>query len=622
LNKEIPLRAEPLCILRDCTREYVTEDGFLPPVPGAIFSVAELVDYLHAAARRRPHALRMDLPDDYRAWIHIGGPLGAIHLSRVYLRQPMPANPPSAWIAMPDRPLPPSTFVSFLNEGSQAEDDIGGDQLLPVEEVIRIATYLAEHRALPATHGWVRYHGNGSCTYLAKTPAPAAGQAPVPTVAAEPFSARGETLYDDDSYLRAIRAHPDDRQLRRLYADWLGAFEPRRTELIRVCEAMRDVSVWSDRYWELKARRNELWEQCPLDWLEATGYDGGYYDPVFRDGVPDGCRERWRLIREFTERWHGISVPDVGGQRAKIAQVEEQLGVELPASLREYVAYIHDLADSSLPHDPRRYNTLFHSAYSVIHLLSRYPAVSLIHFTLDSSVLGIARADLTTADPPTYCFDEVVDENGVSYSPPSSRSPRPPTLFAPSLSLSIFRNLFIQLPTAGDMEARGADLDDWLPRLAFDFPIHARFDDTHIFETNELLVLISRRGNDHLVEAIVRRHIPAESVPGYLFGGTGENIGSAGMLTPERYRRKQDARPLLDAVPQPECWDRVPDPAHFDLQTYRAWVRYSGFYPLWLSILRRREAERDAAKRDGGPGVGPPPQRDLSPSQGNDDIPF
>jgi uncharacterized protein (TIGR02996 family) len=615
------MRAEPLCILWDCTIEHVTDEGLLPPNPGAISSISKLAEYLHAAAARPPHALRMDLPGDYRAWIHIGGPLGAVHVTKVYLRQPMPANPPGGWIAMPDRPLPMSEFVSFLTDGSHGADDIDGDQLHPVADVIRIATYLAKHRALSPTHAWVQHRGNGSCTYVAKAPAskaPAskalASEASVPTVPAEPFCPKGQLLRDNESYLGAIRAHPDDRQLRRLYADWLEALEPRRTELIRVCEAMRDVPVWSDRYWELKARRNELWQQCPLDWLEATGYDGSNYDPIFRDGVPEACGERWRLIREFTERWHGIAVPDIGGQRTQVAQAEEQLGWARPESLGEFVAYVHDIADSSPPHDPRSYNTLFHSAYSMLHHLHRHMAVSLIHFTLDSGVLGVAREDLAAADPRTFFFEEVIDDNGTSLPPPSSRPPRPPAFHAPSLSLSIFQNLFIQLPTAGDMEARGVDPEDWLPRLAADFPIHAQFDNAHVFETNEMLVLVSRRGDEHLVEAIVRRHIPAESIPAYLFGGSSENTGSAGMLTPDCYRQK-----LNSGGEQPA--DHAPDPDRFDLQTYQAWVRYAGRYPLWMSILHRRKAEQGVTQHS-GLATDRPQRLDIPGSQGDDDIPF
>src|SRR5262245_56433541 len=260
---------------------------------------------------------------------------------------------------------------------------------------------------------------------------------------------------EEQGFVEAIASNPNDDGLRLIYADWLEERGDPRGELVRVCQAMRGVPVWSDRYWELKARRNELWVRCPLEWLEATGYDGSYYDPVFRDGVPDGWRQRWRLLREFTERWHGIEVPDGGGRRAEVRQAEERLGLELPPSLREYVAYAHDLGDSSLAHDPRRYNTLFHSACYLLSRLHRHPAVSLIYYTLDNGVLGVANEDLGDADPRTYFFDEALDDNGAFIPPPASRPHRSPIVFAPSVSLSILQNLFIELPTAGSMEARG-----------------------------------------------------------------------------------------------------------------------------------------------------------------------
>src|SRR3954468_15073383 len=149
----------------------------------------------------------------------------------------------------------------------------------------------------------------------------------------------------EEDFLGAIQATPGDTALRLAYADWLEERGDPRHELVRVCEAMRAVPVWSDQYWGLKARRNELWTSFPFGWLEATGYDGSYYDPVFRDGVPEGWRERWRLVREFTERWHGVAVPDVGGWRPEVRQTEDRLGLALPPSVREYVAYAHDLGE-------------------------------------------------------------------------------------------------------------------------------------------------------------------------------------------------------------------------------------------------------------------------------------
>jgi uncharacterized protein (TIGR02996 family) len=422
---------------------------------------------------------------------------------------------------------------------------------------------------------------------------------------------------DEDAFLAAIRTAPGNRTTRLIYADWLEERNDPRHELVRVCEAMREVPVWSDRYWELKARRNELWLRCPIEWLEATGYDGSSYDSVFRDGVPAGWRERWRLIREFTERWHGIDVPDAGGRQHEVRQAEEQLGVEMPPSLREYVAYAHDVGVAKPPaHDSFNSLMLFHCAYYQLDHLNSHPAVSLIHNTLSGDCLGVAHEDLNDADPPTYYFsaryanDVEYDPSGVPYFPDLER----PVFCDPSLSLSIFRNLFIELPTAGSMEITVASADDLLARLAADFPIHASFEDADVYETDEVLVLVGGPRSWHgghlarRVEVIVRRPIRVESVPDYLFGTDDRNTSSTGMLGPAWFRRQQEEELSRPGVRQP---------------------------PRWTSVLRRREEERsrETGSRQPGevnpylstnplpPGAQPPPP-DLPGYEGDDAIPF
>jgi uncharacterized protein (TIGR02996 family) len=423
---------------------------------------------------------------------------------------------------------------------------------------------------------------------------------------------------DEEGFLAAIAAEPNDDGLRLIYADWLEERGDARGELVRVCQAMRAVPVWSDRYWELKACRNELWVRCPLEWLEATGYDGGYYDPVFRDGVPDGWRERWRLIREFTERWRGADVPDVGGRQKEVRHAEERLRLELPPSLREYVAYAHDLGEpGTRTGDPRYSPTLFHCAYYQLDRLRFHPAVGLINFTLDDSCLGVALEDLDDPDPPTSFFAEAYEDNveydssGVPFFPGS----RTPTFCSTSLSLSIFRNLFVELPTAGSMVTTLVSPDDVLARLAEDFPIHARFDDVDVYETGELLVMVGgatgRSGGrpERRLKAIARRPIPIESVPGYLFGTDDRGTISSGMLGPAWFRRRQEE------------------------EQRRARVAQS---PRWVSVLRRREAERPPGKEVRSAGVGgssldvarpprggqPPGPREVPRSDGGDDVPF
>lgn len=425
---------------------------------------------------------------------------------------------------------------------------------------------------------------------------------------------------DEADFLCALAANPRDRGLRLQYADWLlDHRDPLRAELVQVCEAMRGVPVWSDDYWALKARRNELWEQVPLEWLEATGYDGGDYDPVFRSGVPDGVQERWRLLREFTERWHGVPLPDAGGRHTEVHETEERLGRTLPPSLREFIAYVHDLAAASPRHDPRLYNTIFHCASFLLFPLQRHAAVSLIHFTLDCSILGIADDDLAHPDPPTTFFDEVLEADG-SYVPPRDPRPlEPPHVMEPRLSLSVFKDLFLQLPTAGGSEARGIDPDEWLPRLAADFPIHARFDHADVFERDEVLVLVRPLGEPacgpghYFAETIVRRPIPLDSVPRYLRGGP-PNMGSSGMLMPEIARRQLSAEERFR-------FESPSRPGPPDLGTYAGWLRDAGRPLAWVSGLRQRDLDRRLAETTGRgePPISPPPAPDF-PS--DDGMPF
>jgi uncharacterized protein (TIGR02996 family) len=213
----------------------------------------------------------------------------------------------------------------------------------------------------------------------------------------------------EETFLQAIRQSPGDAATRLVYADWLednGHAE--RAELVHVAESMREMAVFTDDYWHLKSRRNELRKQCPPDWLAATGYDGSRYDPVLRHGLPDDWKGRWRLVREFTERWYGIHLGDVGGRQEEIRAEEERLGRPLPPSVREYVAYALDL-------DPLMDVGI---VYYDLHLqpVDGHPALSIMRerSMAHSSVLGlplwqsslwaVPDEDLGVDDPAVRCY--------------------------------------------------------------------------------------------------------------------------------------------------------------------------------------------------------------------------
>jgi uncharacterized protein (TIGR02996 family) len=123
-------------------------------------------------------------------------------------------------------------------------------------------------------------------------------------------------MSQEKAFLKSISASSSDRTPRLVYADWLEERGDRRAELIRVEKEMRQVPIYSDRYWQLKPQRNKLGGRTDQKWLQTMKY-GTDYEPVFPE-VPAGWEERWRLLREFTERWHGIPMPDAGGRATDI----------------------------------------------------------------------------------------------------------------------------------------------------------------------------------------------------------------------------------------------------------------------------------------------------------------
>lgn len=214
----------------------------------------------------------------------------------------------------------------------------------------------------------------------------------------------------DDPFLAEIATDPNDRTVRLIYADWLEERNDPRHELVRVCERMRQVPVYSDEYWRLKARRNELRAGCPSNWLAATGYDGSDYDPIFRDGVPEEWKGRWRVVREFTERWHGTPMADVGGRLDEIRAAEGRLGVMLPPSVQEYVAYAYDV----FPQPDCR--IVLRDGY-VMERMPDHPAISLLIQGEGDVQWAVQLADLGDHDPlvHTYIWDSEYDGSDETY---------------------------------------------------------------------------------------------------------------------------------------------------------------------------------------------------------------
>jgi uncharacterized protein (TIGR02996 family) len=141
---------------------------------------------------------------------------------------------------------------------------------------------------------------------------------------------------DDAAFVAATQATPPDDDSRLVYADWLEDRSDPRGEFIRVQAEMADLPVYSDRYVNLKKRRRALQAQVDADWCRAMGYVPRHR-PLFTR-LPQPRVERWRLVEEFIDVWHGPLEANDGYSEAELMAAEKRLGLRLPAALREWYA--------------------------------------------------------------------------------------------------------------------------------------------------------------------------------------------------------------------------------------------------------------------------------------------
>src|SRR5688572_13736068 len=78
-----------------------------------------------------------------------------------------------------------------------------------------------------------------------------------------------EVTMNDDGFLQALLAKPDDRTTRLIYADWLDERDDPRGEFLRVELQMLDTKPTDRRRAELRRRLDQLRLDIAPDWLAA-----------------------------------------------------------------------------------------------------------------------------------------------------------------------------------------------------------------------------------------------------------------------------------------------------------------------------------------------------------------
>lgn len=347
----------------------------------------------------------------------------------------------------------------------------------------------------------------------------------------------------DAGFLAAIAADPHDRLPRLVYADWLDERGDARGELIRLEEETRERVAWDETLWRLKPRRNELRGQTDADWLKAMGY-GQTCEPLFRgQPFPTDVRDAWRLIREAHERWTGEPMPDVGGHADKIEETEKRLGLTLPASVREYIAFAHDLNRGNT----REWMAVYRDPYTMRPVPGN-TALSLILQSEGDVHWAVRFEEMHRPDPPVYTYLWGEDENGEL-----SEEVFVPEQAEPSLSVSHFLFWYAHgygSDAAGSMSVGVRDVKRVRAQLRETFPFARSDGNAEHYEATNISVTFSvpdRYDPGHL-NVKLSRPLSRDHVPAFLLEMCGNGGAFSGVFAEELERRSP--RPFHTSAPQ------------------------------------------------------------------------
>ena len=119
------------------------------------------------------------------------------------------------------------------------------------------------------------------------------------------------------------------------------------------------------------------------------------YQPCLFD-VADSWQEKWRFIRTFATKWHGVKFSDRADLIPLVKQTKSSLGLQLPASFKEYIVFS---ADANSVKRPR----VIRDDYQVEYL-KQLNVVSLLRLSEGDAFWAVKVKDLMPEDPPVQCF--------------------------------------------------------------------------------------------------------------------------------------------------------------------------------------------------------------------------
>jgi hypothetical protein len=245
------------------------------------------------------------------------------------------------------------------------------------------------------------------------------------------------------------------------------------------------------------------------------------YEPMLMD-FPDTWPERWQAIRRFIERWHEVSLPEIGGQAQRIREVETNLGYALPGSFHEWIALIYDLIDTG------GYGLVFRDALSFDEIKGN-EAVSLLIQGEGDYHWAVKKQYLDSADPPVdgFCLDY---EHGESEFIEDKRWADEVSSWALRFVLS-YLNIS---PRGGGFGTKIPDPAELRDVLSKSCQGHLHLGMDEIFEARNLIAVISHNwfGGDPYLNVYVWKPIPMREIPPVLMNYTKSGGWFQGIFAP------------------------------------------------------------------------------------------
>lgn len=222
---------------------------------------------------------------------------------------------------------------------------------------------------------------------------------------------------------------------------------------------------------------------------------------------PQHWRDRWAVIREFIRRWHGVPLPDIGGQENRIRDVETKLGYALPPSCREWAALLLDLIDS------KAFGCVLRDGLSLSEL-KHNKAVSLLIQGEADYHWAVKKEHLDKDDPPIDGFtlnygDEDPDLEFVFDKRWASQT----SAWALSFILSY---LYIRSDSLGCSVGEDNSLEN---KLSHTFRVKLDLESNQIYEAKNMIAFVSQNwfGSGRHLSVFLWKPLPRHAIPEFLW---------------------------------------------------------------------------------------------------------